>query len=92
MVSAAARAGLVLAVPAVVGVAAAGRVVAGQLDLAVRRFADPALAEGADGDVGSDGSAAGGAWNGHGVIVPRPEQGQTPSLVAAGPPGSRREA
>jgi hypothetical protein len=87
MVLAAARAGLVLAVPAVVGVAAAGRVVAGQLDLAARRFADPALAEGADGDIGSDGSAAGGAWNGHGVIVPRPEWGKPCPPLAAGPPG-----
>src|SRR5512132_2115407 len=83
MVSASARAGLVLAVPAVVGVAAAGRVVAGQLDLAARCFADSALAEGADGDVGSDGSPAGGAWNGHGLIVPRPEQAKPH------PPGGR---
>ena len=83
MVSASARAGLVLAVPAVVGVAAAGRIVAGQLDLAARCFADSALAEGADGDVGSDGSPAGGAWNGHGLIVPRPEQGKPH------PPGGR---
>ena len=58
--SAAARAGLSFAVPTVVGEAAAGGVVAGQLDLAARRFADPAPTEGADGNIGADGSPAGG--------------------------------
>ena len=58
--SAAAGAGAVFAVPAVVGVAAVGRVVGRQLDLAARCLADAALAEGADRNVGTDGSPAGG--------------------------------
>jgi hypothetical protein len=79
-----------LAVPAVVDVAAVGRVVGGELGLATRRVADPAPAEGADGDVGTDGAPAGGARCGHGVIVPRPEQGKPSAAAADGRPGPDR--
>jgi hypothetical protein len=58
--SAAAGAGLELAVPAVVDEAAAGRVVAGEDGLAAGGGADPAAAEGPDGDVGTHGPAPGG--------------------------------
>jgi hypothetical protein len=85
--AAAARAGLAFEVPAIVGEAASGGVVAGQLDLAARCFADPTPAEGADGDIGADGSPAGGGGNAHGRIVPRSEAGQTRDLLAAGRPG-----
>src|SRR4029453_17751830 len=84
--SAAAGAGLELPVPAVVEVAAAGRVVGGEVGGAAGGHAHPAAAEGADGDVGAHGPAAGGARVAHSWSVPRPEQGQTPPPSWPPPP------